>query len=89
MTDSILSHFEHGVMTITLNRPEVFNSFNQKMGQAFQQALDAAAQLGQSVPLGSLARSLYTLHKQQASSAEKDAGRLDFSSIQKLFLVEA
>ena len=42
MTDSILSHFEHGVMTITLNRPEVFNSFNQKMGQAFQQALDAA-----------------------------------------------
>ncbi|MEE3110245.1 MAG: hypothetical protein VX323_09390, partial [Pseudomonadota bacterium] len=47
------------------------------------------AKLGQSVPLGSLARSLYTLHKQQASSAEQDAGRLDFSSIQKLFLVEA
>ena len=44
MTDSILSHLEHGVMTITLNRPEVFNSFNQKMGQAFQQALDDAAQ---------------------------------------------
>ena len=37
MTDSILSHLEHGVMTITLNRPEVFNSFNQNMGQAFQQ----------------------------------------------------
>ena len=49
-------------------------------------ALDAAAKLGQSAPLGSLARSLYTLHKQQASSAEQDAGRLDFSSIQKLFL---
>ena len=43
MTDSILSHLEHGVMTITLNRPEVFNSFNQKMGRAFQQALYAAA----------------------------------------------
>jgi len=51
-------------------------------------ALDAAAKLGQSAPLGSLARSLYTLHKQQASSAEQDAGRLDFSSIQKLFLAE-
>ena len=35
MTDSILSHFEHGVMTITLNRPEVFNSFNQKWGRRF------------------------------------------------------
>ncbi len=49
-------------------------------------ALDAAAKLGQSAPLGSLARSLYTLHKQQGSSPEQDAGRLDFSSIQKLFL---
>jgi len=44
MTDLILSHLEHGVMTITLNRPEVFNSFNQHMGRAFQQALDDAAQ---------------------------------------------
>ena len=44
MTDPILSHFQHGVMTITLNRPEVFNSFNQDMGRAFQQALDDAAQ---------------------------------------------
>lgn len=30
-------------MTITLNRPEVFNSFNQFMGNAFQEALDLAA----------------------------------------------
>ena len=44
MTDSILSHLQHGVMTITLNRPEVFNSFNQGMGRAFQEALDQAAQ---------------------------------------------
>lgn len=44
MTDLILSHLERGVMTITLNRPEVFNSFNQQMGRAFQQALNDAAQ---------------------------------------------
>ena len=44
MTDSILSHLQHGVMTITLNRPDVFNSFNQGMGRAFQEALDEAAQ---------------------------------------------
>jgi 3-hydroxyisobutyrate dehydrogenase len=49
-------------------------------------ALDAAARLGQSTPLGSLARSLYTLHKQGNSTATQDVGRLDFSSIQQLFL---
>ena len=31
---------ENGVATIKLNRPEVFNSFNQKMAFAFQKALD-------------------------------------------------
>ena len=30
-------------MTLTLNRPTVFNSFNQEMGRAFQAALDEAA----------------------------------------------
>ena len=30
-------------MTLTLNRPDVFNSFNQEMGRAFQSALDDAA----------------------------------------------
>ena len=41
----LLSHHrpEQGVMTLTFNRPEVFNSFNQEMGQAFQSALDTAA----------------------------------------------
>ena len=43
MTDYILSHLEQGVMTITLNGLEVFNSFNQHMGRAFQQALNDAA----------------------------------------------
>ena len=43
-TDSaILINTESGVQTITLNRPEVFNSFNQSMGRAFQAALDEAA----------------------------------------------
>lgn len=34
---------EKGVATILLNRPEVFNSFNQKMAFAFQKALDDCA----------------------------------------------
>ena len=32
------------MLTLTLNRPDVFNSFNQDMGRAFQAALDEAAQ---------------------------------------------
>lgn len=43
MSTSILSHLDDGVMTITLNRPDVFNSFDQTMGRAFQQALDDAS----------------------------------------------
>jgi len=39
----ILIKTEGGVQTIALNRPEVFNSFNQSMGRAFQAALDEAA----------------------------------------------
>lgn len=43
MEPSILATSQNGICTITLNRPAVFNSFNQDMGRAFQQALDAAA----------------------------------------------
>ena len=44
MNQSILVSQEDGVCTIALNRPEVFNSFDQAMGKAFQTALDEAAQ---------------------------------------------
>ena len=40
---SISTRLDQGVCTITLNRPEVFNSFNQDMGRAFQSALDEAS----------------------------------------------
>lgn len=43
MSDFVSTSLDRGVMTVTLNRPEVFNSFNQTMGRAFQAALDAAA----------------------------------------------
>ena len=43
MTESLLTKLDNGVMTLTLNRPTVFNSFNQEMGRAFQAALDEAA----------------------------------------------
>jgi 2-(1,2-epoxy-1,2-dihydrophenyl)acetyl-CoA isomerase len=42
MSNSILISNREAVRTITLNRPEVFNSFNRAMGQAFQEALDGA-----------------------------------------------
>ena len=38
MTESLLTKLDNGVMTLTLNRPTVFNSFNQEMGRAFQAA---------------------------------------------------
>jgi 2-(1,2-epoxy-1,2-dihydrophenyl)acetyl-CoA isomerase len=44
MNQSIMVSHEQGVCTIALNRPEVFNSFDQAMGKAFQEALDAAAE---------------------------------------------
>ena len=39
----LLSSTHSGIRTLCLNRPEVFNSFNRELGQAFQQALDEAA----------------------------------------------
>ena len=42
-TDSILSATADGILTITLNRPDVLNSFNGEMARAFQAALTAAA----------------------------------------------
>ena len=44
MEPSILTSTQDGICTITLNRPAVFNSFDQSMGRAFQSALDDAAQ---------------------------------------------
>lgn len=44
MESSILTSTQDGICTITLNRPAVFNSFDQSMGRAFQSALDDAAQ---------------------------------------------
>lgn len=37
----ILKSFANGVCTLTLNRPQVFNSFNKAMAIAFQTELDA------------------------------------------------
>ncbi|GAB5401530.1 MAG: 2-(1,2-epoxy-1,2-dihydrophenyl)acetyl-CoA isomerase PaaG [Aureisphaera sp.] len=39
---SIQTHIQNGVATLTLNRPDVFNSFNREMALAFQAALDSA-----------------------------------------------
>ena len=43
MSSFLTTDLNQGVMTLTFNRPEVFNSFNQEMGRAFQSALDTAA----------------------------------------------
>jgi 2-(1,2-epoxy-1,2-dihydrophenyl)acetyl-CoA isomerase len=43
MENSVITSFQNGVYTITLNRPDVFNSFDQNMGKSFQSALDEAA----------------------------------------------
>ncbi|MGJ8685705.1 MAG: enoyl-CoA hydratase-related protein [Nonlabens sp.] len=43
MSDSILLQVDNGVATITLNRPQVFNSFNREMAFAMQDALDHCA----------------------------------------------
>jgi len=37
---TLVQSIENGVCTLTLNRPEVFNSFNKEMAIALQQALD-------------------------------------------------
>ena len=39
--NTILLEINHGVATITLNRPEVFNSFNREMALLLQDTLDA------------------------------------------------
>ncbi len=39
---TLIQHIENGVCTLTLNRPEVFNSFNKEMATALQLALDSA-----------------------------------------------
>lgn len=38
---TLTQHTANGVCTLTLNRPEVFNSFNKEMALALQAALDA------------------------------------------------
>lgn len=40
---TLIENRSNGVCTLTLNRPEVFNSFNREMAMQLQQALDAAA----------------------------------------------
>ena len=40
---TIKQHLENGVLTLTLNRPEVFNSFNKEMAMLLQDSLDEAA----------------------------------------------
>jgi 2-(1,2-epoxy-1,2-dihydrophenyl)acetyl-CoA isomerase len=36
----VIEYKENGVCTLTLNRPDVFNSFNRNMAFQLQQALD-------------------------------------------------
>lgn len=43
MTQPILSNIQNGVATLTLNRPEVFNSFNREMALSLQNELDSCA----------------------------------------------
>jgi 2-(1,2-epoxy-1,2-dihydrophenyl)acetyl-CoA isomerase len=43
MADTILTQTTHGVMAITLNRPDKLNSMNRPMARAFREALDRAA----------------------------------------------
>ncbi|MEY4855685.1 MAG: hypothetical protein RLZZ97_515, partial [Gemmatimonadota bacterium] len=42
-TSSLLIDQRDGVLTLTLNRPDVLNSFNREMATALLAALDAAA----------------------------------------------
>lgn len=42
MSATLLTHTENGICTLTLNRPEKFNSFNRDMALALQAALDEA-----------------------------------------------
>ena len=42
VSSKIITHLEHGVLSITLNRPDALNSLNAAMHQALQQAFDQA-----------------------------------------------
>ena len=42
--ETLLVDKEAGVATITLNRPEVINAFNEALGREFMQAIEAVAQ---------------------------------------------
>ncbi len=46
MADEVLTARDGAVLTITLNRPEVFNAFNRALHAALREALDEAADLG-------------------------------------------
>ncbi len=41
---TLIQDFKNGVCTLTLNRPQVFNSFNKEMALSLQKALDECAQ---------------------------------------------
>jgi 2-(1,2-epoxy-1,2-dihydrophenyl)acetyl-CoA isomerase len=43
MADEVLTRRDGGVMTITFNRPEVYNAFNRELHAALAEALDEAA----------------------------------------------
>ena len=43
MSQTLRTNIENGVATLTLNRPEVFNSFNREMAFLLQNELDACA----------------------------------------------
>ena len=43
MTEKIKVERSEGTLRVTLNRPEVFNSFDEEMGMAFIEALETAA----------------------------------------------
>ena len=43
MADEVLTTRDGAVLTITLNRPDVYNAFNRALHEAFAAALDAAA----------------------------------------------
>ena len=44
MKDTVLLEVDEAIATITLNRPEVYNSFNQAMAFSMQKELDYCAQ---------------------------------------------
>ena len=43
MPDTIFTSLENGIYTITLNRPEVYNAFNEQLTTDLQEAFKEAA----------------------------------------------